>query len=196
MASLLAGVTLLKFQPYWTFVFFFFYSDDILTKIGCIKKWWKGCKNMAFGRTQTLCNTHFGNLRMTLRIYFWRIDFYIIWNLTSSPSSKWGKFTIFHFIEMFETDGSKRRSRDMMESVFPQSNTHPGSKGRPRPQTMKTAKTNTLFYHWDQKERSRISSQSLKMNMLLFCWGKTNYFVICRFRINWFVCFGQSKISP
>ena len=89
MASLLAGVTLLKFQPYWTFVFFFFYSDDILTKIGCIKKWWKGCKNMAFGRTQTLCNTHFGNLRMTLRIYFWRIDFYIIWILTSSPSPKY-----------------------------------------------------------------------------------------------------------
>ena len=105
---------------------------------------------------------------MTLRIYFWRIDFYIIWNLTSSPSSKWGKFTIFHFIEMFETDDSKRRSRDMMESVFPQSNSHPGSKGRRRPQTMKTAKTNTLVYHWDQKERSRISSQSLKMYMLLF----------------------------
>ena len=84
MASLLAGVTLLKFQTYWTFVFFFFYSDDILTKIGCIKKWWKGCKNMAFGRTQTLCNTHFGNLRMTLRIYLYRTRVRSLFTLVSN----------------------------------------------------------------------------------------------------------------
>ena len=74
MAYLLAGVTLLKSQAYWTFVLFFFYLDDILTKIVCIKK----CLNrgilekhgIGIGRTQTLWNTHFGNLGMTLRIYF------------------------------------------------------------------------------------------------------------------------------